>query len=69
MKVIVKVPGFFAGTWYKAGEAEMHEKIAKRFLPPHGDQLEVVEVVKQDEKPEPKAEGKPADKADTKKLR
>jgi hypothetical protein len=72
MKVIVKVPGFYAGAWFEAGEAEMHEKIAKRFLPPYGDQLAVVDVAKQEEKPAPKtSEPKPVEprSGDTKKLR
>lgn len=41
MKVIVNESGFYAGTWRKAGaaEVEMHEKVAKPFLPPFGTQL------------------------------
>ncbi|WP_157043666.1 hypothetical protein [Nitrobacter hamburgensis] len=41
MKVIVKVSGFYAGTWHEAGsrEVEMADRVAKPFLPPYGDQL------------------------------
>lgn len=48
MKVIVKVSGFYAGTWYDASqkEVEMLDRVAKPFLPPYGEQLAVA--------PEPK---------------
>lgn len=41
MKVIVNEEGFYAGNFHKAGskEVEMHEKVAKPFLPPYGNQL------------------------------
>ncbi|WP_041358047.1 hypothetical protein [Nitrobacter hamburgensis] len=41
MKVIVKISGFYAGTWHDAGprEVEMADRVAKPFLPPYGDQL------------------------------
>jgi hypothetical protein len=41
MKVVVKESGFYGGTWYDAGPAavEMHEKVARPFLPPYGAQL------------------------------
>lgn len=41
MQVIVKESGFYGGTWHdaKPHAVEMHEKIAKQFLPPHGHQL------------------------------
>lgn len=41
MDVIVKVSGFYAGTWHAAGDKPvvMPDKVAKQFLPPHGDQL------------------------------
>lgn len=45
MKVIVKESGFYAGTWYEAGPraVEMNDRVARAFLPPHGDQLGVAE--------------------------
>ena len=46
MKVVVNETGFYAGTHHKAGaEVEMHEKVAKPFLPPYGTQLSVAEAV------------------------
>jgi len=46
MKVIVNESGFYAGIWRKAGsaEVEMHEKVAKPFLPPFGTQLSLPTV-------------------------
>ena len=43
MKVIVKESGFYAGTWYDASNVpvEMHDRVARQFLPPHGHQLDV----------------------------
>jgi hypothetical protein len=43
MKVIVKESGFYGGTWYNAadGAVEMHDRVARQFLPPHGHQLAV----------------------------
>jgi hypothetical protein len=45
MKVIVKESGFYGGTWYdaKAVPVTMPDKVAKRFLPPFGDQLALPE--------------------------
>jgi hypothetical protein len=65
MKVIVKVSGFYAGTWHEAGprEVEMADRIAKPFLPPYGDQLAVAPA-KAAEKPL----DKPAEKASEKKA-
>ena len=54
MKVIVKVPGFYAGTWYKAGEVEMPDRVARAFLPPYGDQLAVAEPAAPASTPAPK---------------
>ena len=52
MKVVVNETGFYAGTHHKAGaEVEMHEKVAKPFLPPYGTQLSVAEAVKPAAKP------------------
>lgn len=41
MKVIVNASGFYGGTWFEEGEKEQEiaEKVARAFLPPHGDQL------------------------------
>lgn len=52
MKVIVNETGFYAGTYYEAGPAEidLHEKVAKQFLPPRGHQLSIP-TVKSVEKP------------------
>lgn len=46
MRVIVNESGFFGGTWHDAGpaEIEIHEKIAKPFLPPLGHQLSLPPV-------------------------
>lgn len=53
MRVIVNETGFYAGTHYKAGaEIDLHEKVAKPFLPPLGHQLSLA----------PDAAAKPADK-------
>jgi hypothetical protein len=43
MKVIVKVPGFYGGTWFEAGHKpqEMPDGIAKAFLPPYGDTIDL----------------------------
>jgi hypothetical protein len=43
MKVIVKVSGFYGGTWYNAKDDAqvMPDAVAKAFLPPYGDQLSV----------------------------
>lgn len=62
MKVIVKESGFYAGTWYEAGPraVEMNDRVARAFLPPHGDQLAVAA-------PEPVA--KPVAKPTGKKAR
>ncbi|MGE3784736.1 MAG: hypothetical protein AB7H71_18585 [Alphaproteobacteria bacterium] len=41
MKVIVKVSGFYGGTWHDAADQpqDMPDAVARQFLPPHGDQL------------------------------
>ena len=45
MKVVVNETGFYAGTYYKAGaEVELHDKVAKPFLPPYGTQLSVAKT-------------------------
>lgn len=42
MKVVVNETGFYAGTHHKAGaEIDLHDKVAKQFLPPYGVQLSV----------------------------
>ena len=43
MNVIVRTAGFYAGTWFDAGDkpVQMPDKVAKAFLPPFGDQLAV----------------------------
>lgn len=42
MKVTVNVTGFYAGNYHKSGaEIELHDKVAKQFLPPYGSQLSV----------------------------
>lgn len=55
MNVLVKVSGFYGGTWYDAGSKEqlMPDAVAKPFLPPYGDQLA---LPKADEKPSKKGE-------------
>lgn len=62
MKVIVKVPGFYAGTWYEAGPraVEMNDRVARAFLPPHGDQLAVMSAPEPITKPVDKPIGKKA---------
>ena len=64
MKVIVRVSGFYAGTWHEAGprEVEMADRVARPFLPPYGDQLAVVPPA-----PSRPAE-KPSEKASEKKA-
>lgn len=48
MKVIVKEAGFYGGTWHEANgkEQEISDKVARAFLPPHGNQLSLPEVKK-----------------------
>ena len=48
MKVIVKTPGFYGGTWRDAGqkEVEIPAQVARPFLPPYGDQLTIAPVSK-----------------------
>jgi hypothetical protein len=62
MKVIVNESGFYAGTWHNAGpaEIEMHDKIAKPFLPPRGHQLSLPPALSA------KAAAKPAKAGDSK---
>lgn len=62
MKVIVKESGFYAGTWYEAGPraVEMNDRVARAFLPPHGDQLAVAPVPEPVAKPVNKPSGKKA---------
>lgn len=59
MKVLVKVSGFYGGTWHEAGPKpqDMADAVAKQFLPPYGDQLAL-----------PKAEKAAPAKADEKKA-
>lgn len=62
MKVIVKETGFYAGTWYEAGpiSVEMNDRVARAFLPPHGDQLALAPVAEAVAKPIDKPSGKKA---------
>jgi hypothetical protein len=61
MKVIVKIAGFYGGTYYKASKKEIDfpDAIAKPFMAPYGDGLE---AVKPDDTAVPKPEPKAADK-------
>lgn len=49
MKVIVKKPGWYGGKFYdqSSHEQEMPNGVAKQFLPPFGDQLELARATKQ----------------------
>lgn len=49
MKVIVKKTGWYGDQFYdqSSTEQEMPEGVAKQFLPPFGDQLELVRAPKQ----------------------
>lgn len=66
MKVIVKVSGFYGGTWYEASRSPvlMPDAVAKPFLPPYGDQLAVPAAALPAAKPADKAD----DKRDVKKA-
>lgn len=48
MKVIVKTPGFYGGTWRDAGkkEVDIPDPVARPFLPPYGNQLAPAPVKK-----------------------
>lgn len=61
MKVIVKKTGWYGGQFYdqSSSEQEMPDGVAKQFLPPFGDQLELARPTKQLIKP---ADVKPDDK-------
>jgi hypothetical protein len=52
MKVLVKISGFYGGTWHEAGDkpVEIADAIAKPFMAPYGDQL-AVPVKKTADKP------------------
>lgn len=59
MKVVVNETGFYAGNYHKAGaEVELHDKVAKPFLPPYGTQLSLAKAEAT------KPAGKPGNKAD-----
>lgn len=68
MKVIVKVSGFYGGTWYEAKTTpvEIPDRIAKPFLPPYGDQLAL--SVTPPSAPALKVTDKADDKRDAKKV-
>lgn len=44
MKVIVKQSGWYGGNYYDAGnrEQDIPDIVAAQFLPPYGDQLEIL---------------------------
>lgn len=43
MRVIVKESGFYAGNWHEASSVPvtMPDKVARLYLPPFGNQLEI----------------------------
>ncbi|HEV2504399.1 MAG TPA: hypothetical protein VGV39_15075 [Mesorhizobium sp.] len=58
MKVIVNEAGFYAGTWFEAGDKpqDMPDAVARQFLPPYGAQLSLPDA----KRAAPKAEEKKA---------